>query len=274
MPPLRFLSKIALAGFMMAPVVAASAQTLRGSPASVDLMYSSAHSHDLAFLQNRTDIYSAATQGALVLISINEDLMLDKVTFPFVLPNTRRFADSLAKEYHAGCGERLEVTSGARPIDEQPRNASPKSVHPTGMAVDFHKPVGNCLTWLRKNLVALEGRGVVEATEEKHPAHFHVAVLNQLREPPIKLLASAPSAAPAASSRPATRVASAGVKVHTAAGDVALPPVTGKKANYKVRAGDNLWTIAERNNTTTDDLKKLNKLNSSRLKVGMELQVR
>jgi LysM repeat protein len=267
MPPQRFLSKIALAGLMMAPFVAASAQSLRGSPASVELMYSSAHSHDLAFLQNRADVYSAAMQGALVLISINEDLTLDRVTFPFVLPNTRRFADSLAKEYHAGCGERLEVTSGARPIDEQPRNASPKSVHPTGMAVDFHKPAGNCLTWLRKNLLDLEARGVVEATEEKHPAHFHVAVLNQLREPPIRLLASAPST-------PATRVASAGPKVRTAAGEVALPPAAGKQARYQVRAGDNLWTIAERHNTTTDDLKKLNKLNSSRLKVGMEIQIR
>src|SRR4051812_30801598 len=121
---------------------ALSAQTLRGSPASVDLMYTSARSKDLAFLGTRDDIYQAVGLGELDMISITEDVMIDKAAFPFVLPNTKRFVDSLAKEYHAGCGERLTVTSGARPIDEQPRNASPKSVHPTGMAVDFRKPNG------------------------------------------------------------------------------------------------------------------------------------
>ncbi len=116
------LAALALA---LAPLAAASSQTLRGSKASVELMYTSAHSHDLAFLRTQDDIYAAAESGALELVSITEDLTLDKVSFPFVLPNTHRFADSLAQAYHAGCGERLEVTSGSRPIDEQPRNASP-----------------------------------------------------------------------------------------------------------------------------------------------------
>src|SRR3982751_4190546 len=116
------------------------AQTLRGSPASVDLMYTSAHEKDLAFLHSRGDIYEAAAEGDLALLSINDDVTLERVTFPFVLPATRAFVDSLATKYHAACGERLAVTSGARPIAEQPRNASPKSVHPTGMAVDFRKP--------------------------------------------------------------------------------------------------------------------------------------
>jgi hypothetical protein len=120
-----------------------SAQTLRGSPASVDLMYTSAHQKDLAFLHSRGDIYEAASEGDLALLSINDDVTLERVTFPFVLPNTRAFVDSLAAKYRAACGERLAVTSGARPIAEQPRNASPKSVHPTGMAVDFaNRPRG------------------------------------------------------------------------------------------------------------------------------------
>lgn len=242
--------------------VAASAQSLKGSRASVDLMYTSAHTHDLAFLKTREDVYSAAMSGALDLLTINDDLTLDRAAFPFVLPNTKRFADSLAKAYHDGCGERLAVTSGARPVDEQPRNASPESVHPTGMAIDIHKPSGACLTWLRTNLLALEDQHVIEATEEHHPAHFHVAVLSQLREPPIRMIATA-AITP-------TRANARGVSTSTANGDVSL----ASSALYRVRAGDNLWTIADRNNTTVAELRTLNRLRSTRLRVGQQIKLR
>jgi hypothetical protein len=187
MQPQRLLLTLAL---IATSAAAASAQTLRGSPASVDLMYTRAVGRDLQFLRTTADIYAGARTGALKLISITEDLELDRTTFPFVLPNTLRFADSLAAEYHTGCGERIVVTSGARPLDKQPRNASPKSVHPTGMAVDFRRPKNPaCLIWLRKALVDLEDAGTVEATEEKHPPHFHVAVLHQAPEPRIQMAA-------------------------------------------------------------------------------------
>src|ERR1700742_2493561 len=82
---------------------AATAQTLRGSPASVDLMYTTAHARDLQFLRTPQDIYDAAKVGALRMISMTNDLDLERVAYPFVLPNTLRFADSLAEKYHAGC---------------------------------------------------------------------------------------------------------------------------------------------------------------------------
>lgn len=165
---------------------AAGQASLRGSPASVDLMYNTAEARDLRFLQTPEELYAAALSGALKLVTINDDLELGRVAYPFVLPNTLRFADSLAAVYHAACGERIVVTSGARPLDEQPRNSVAKSVHPTGMAIDFRKPrTPACLQWLRTNLLALENEHVIEATEEQHPAHFHVAVLHQLPEKPI-----------------------------------------------------------------------------------------
>jgi nucleoid-associated protein YgaU len=238
---------------LLAAAPDAPAQSLRGSPASVDLMYTSARGIDLAFLATPASIYQAAVAGDLKLISITENLDLDGATFPFVLPNTLRFADSLAAAYHAGCGERLVVTSGARPIDEQPRNASPKSVHPTGMAVDFRKPSNPvCLAWLRKNLVQLEDAHVIEATEEHHPPHFHVAVLHQQAEP-VRLATNVRSAAPATGS---------------ASGDLA------DVHSYTVRAGDNLWTIARRYSTTSDALEKLNHLHSSRIRVGQVIRLR
>jgi LysM repeat protein len=262
MLPLKHTVLLGGLGLLALTGASAHAQTLKGSPSSVQLMYTSAHTHDLAFLEAPADVYSAAMSGALEMISITEDLTLDKASFPFVLPNTKRFADSLAAKYHAACGERLVVTSGARPIDEQPRNASPKSVHPTGMAVDFHKPAEPCLSWLRKSLLQLEDAHVIEATEEHHPPHFHVAVLSQLREPPIRKLASA---------TPVPAAASHGSNSATESGDVSL---SSADHTYRVRAGDNLWTIAERHNTTPKDLEKLNGLHSSRLRVGQLLKLR
>jgi hypothetical protein len=238
----------------LAIATAASGQTLKGSHASVDLMYTSARSRALAFLQSPVDIYEAVRLGDLKLLGISRDVMLEQVAFPFVLPNTKRFVDSLAAAYHAGCGERLIVTSGARPTGQQPRNASPLSVHPTGMAVDFRKPTGKCLEWLRTNLLALEQRRVIEATEERHPPHFHVAVLDQEPERHSSQLASA-SAQRAA---PGARVA---------AGDVA-----GRSGSaYRVRAGDNLSTIARRFGTNVDAIKTRNGLHTTRLRVGQQL---
>lgn len=174
-------------------------------------MYTTAHTRDLQFLRTPADIYEAARVGSLKMLSNTNDLELDRVGWPFVLPNTLRFTDSLAAEYRKGCGERIVVTSGARPLARQPRNASPKSVHPTGMAVDFRKPRNPaCLKWMRKSLVDLEDAGVIEATEERHPVHFHVAVLRQRPEQHIQLAAGdvSPSLTkPVSSKKSAKRVA-------------------------------------------------------------------
>lgn len=256
---MRFRLPIILA---LVAATTASAQTLRGSPSSVDLMYTSAHHEDLQFFNTPDDIYRAAMQGALSLISITEDLDLDEATFPFALPATKRFADSLAHQYRAACGERLVVTSGARPLDDQPRNASPKSVHPTGMAVDFRKPgTPACLTWLRTNLLALEDRHVIEATEERHPAHFHVAVLRQGPEPRITTLASNGDVAPSATSS---------AKQEPVARDV---DHTSRAHGYRVRPGDNLWTIAHRLGTTPRRIQALNHLAGSRIRPGQTLSL-
>lgn len=201
---------------------AAGAQTLKGSKESVDLMYNAAESRDLQFFRTPDDVYAAAKAGSLKMISMTEDLEVDKAGWPFVLPTTLRFADSIATQYHEGCGERIVVTSGARPLDKQPHNASPKSVHPTGMAIDFRKPRNPaCLQWLRTSLLGLEDRGVIEATEEKHPAHFHVAVLHQPSVPHIQM----------------------------AAGDVALTPVSApakKTSHAKVTRKKSSKTAAKR----------------------------
>jgi LysM repeat protein len=56
-------------------------------------------------------------------------------------------------------------------------------------------------------------------------------------------------------------------------------PVSTKKTvqtgtTYKVKSGDSLWVIARANNTTVNDLKKLNGLTSDLIRVGQNLTVR
>jgi hypothetical protein len=252
--------------------VPAAAQSLRGSHASVQKMYSRAVTNDLEFFRTSKSVYESVRDGELVMLSITEDMTLDGVSYPFVLPRTRDFVDIFAKKYHDACGERAVVTSAARPRNQQPRNASPESVHPTGMAVDFRKPSGSCLTWMRGELLALEKLGTIEATEERHPVHFHVAVLQRVK--PLQTVAEATATTPATTPGSATPVMEPATTTDSAGGTVEVESkAPAKAATYVVRKGDNLWTIARRFGLTVSRLKSLNGLKGSRLQPGQKLKI-
>jgi LysM repeat protein len=227
-----------------------AAQSLRGSRASVDLMYDRAQEEDLAFYRTSSSVREAVREGELVRIEETSHLALGRVSYPYVLEGTRSWVTEFADRYYARCGQRLVVTSGARPMSRTPRNGSPKSVHPTGMAVDLRRPTGSCLVWLRKELLVDESNGSVEATEERHPAHFHVAVL---------------SVEPAAQTRTAVDASSDGGVEHEETAE------TTQLAHYRVRPGDTLWEIARRRDTTVARIRELNKLRSARIKPGQLL---
>lgn len=172
----RSLAATVVAVALALPAIAA-AQSLRGSPASVARMYRGARAEGLRFYTTPAAVSSATRSGKLARISSGENVEVDDdVRYPFARPTTTVFVQRFGSQYHAACGERLVVTSGVRPSTRQPANSSHRSVHPTGMAVDLRKPEGKCLTWLRRSLLDLEQAGVIEATEEHDPAHFHVAV--------------------------------------------------------------------------------------------------
>jgi hypothetical protein len=162
----------------------ASAQTLRGSPASVQRAFDSATARGLMFQGTRRAIDRAARAGSYVRLASGSDYRLHGVASPYVLPATRTVLAGLAASYRRACGERLVVTSAMRPATLRLRNGNALSVHPTGMAVDLRSPRGRCRAWLRTSLLALEREGAVDATEERFPAHFHLVVFREVEKRP------------------------------------------------------------------------------------------
>lgn len=233
-----------LAAAIVAGTTVAEAQSLRGSRASVRRMYRQANAHKLHFYQTAAGVERAAERGRFVPLEPNEHFGLFNVSFPYAKPVVRVFVERLAAQYHAACGEQLVVTSAVRPASEQPRNSTDRSVHPTGMAIDVRKPTSRrCLAWLRKTLLSLERAGVLEATEERHPPHFHIAVYPSPYAAYVKRVTGRP--------------------LHLAS----------STDTYVVRRGDTLWEIARRHDTTVRRLVELNALPNERIRVGEKLKV-
>src|SRR4051794_34940085 len=155
------------------------AQSLLGSHESLLRQNEEAREHDFTYLRTSSDVRDFAQQGILVRLGGNSDyeLATEEVSFPYARPEVKTFVERLADQYHGACGERLVVTSLTRPITRQPPNASVISVHPTGMAVDLRRSDSpGCRQWLETVLLDLENKGVLEATREQYPPHYHVAV--------------------------------------------------------------------------------------------------
>ena len=173
----------------------ALAQSLRGSNASVNLMYTRAVRGGLDFYETSAEVRRAVVRGEHVPLRSNANYTVHNVRTPYVRPRTRSFVAELAVSYRRACREPMVVTSATRPMSRRLANASSLSVHPTGIAIDLRRPSGRCLTWLRKTLLAAERRGEIEATEERRPPHFHVAVL------PVRVQKASGSRTVASSSR-------------------------------------------------------------------------
>ncbi|MEO8624637.1 MAG: DUF5715 family protein [bacterium] len=178
----------ALATFLMTLTLSPSAGAqrrakfppeLRGSPESVEKMYDFALANGLPFYLTPTNVERAVTEGKLVPLTGDATYEITRgVGFSYATREARQFVLAFAPQYLSACGVPLMVTSAARPTSRQPHNANPHSVHPTGIAVDLRRPsAGPCQTWVRASLAELERRGIVEATEERHPVHLHVAVM-------------------------------------------------------------------------------------------------
>lgn len=237
---------------LLLTVPAAQGQSLTGSPRSIDRQNRIAREHDYTFLRDGRQVDRFVSAGYLVPVRGNRDFELHAVSHPYARPEVELFVRRLAAQYRAACGEKLIVTSLTRPRNGQPRNASSQSVHPTGMALDLRLS-GNrrCRSWLEGVLVGLERAGVLEATRERYPAHYHVALfprqyvdyVERITERPVQLLQRMASAAPE------------------------------EVIEYRVRRGDSLWTIARDHGTTVDRIRAQNRLRSNRILAGQTLKV-
>lgn len=243
---------------------------LHGSQESVQKMWDFATMHGLTFYRTPRDIDRAVSEGKLVPLDGDASYELTQsVGFSFATREAKQFVVSFAPQYSAACGAPLVVTSAARPTSRQPRNSNPYSVHPTGIAVDIRRPpAGRCQTWLRNALAELEEQGYVEATEERHPVHLHVAVLTEPGKiaalPPLDvgMIAASPGRAPRRGAEAASRVATPAVPVSNPSARSGRPDVPAiRGGTYRVRMGDTLWDIARRSGVSVEALARANRRN-------------
>jgi len=248
MPKLRIAPAALAAVVLLAG--GAQAQTLHGSRGSVERMYNKAKEQDLTFYRSGRGVRSAAAEGDLVRMSGNSNYRMADASYPYALPTTRTFVQRLAAQYRDACGERLVVTSATRPRSVRLRNSVAESVHPAGIAVDLRKPTrGRCLRWLRQTLLDIEGEGAIEATEEHHPPHFHVAVF------PAQYRRYVANREGGSGKPSARRTASSG------------------RSTYRVRQGDTLIGISRRTGVSVSKLKDANDLHGSKLQIGQRLVI-
>ena len=220
-------------------VAPAQASSLRGSRDSMLAQNRAAKHQNYSFLESGSQIHKFAEEGYLVKVPGNRAYELAGVSYPYARPQVKTFIERLASQYKDATGEKLVVTSLTRPLCEQPRNASELSVHPTGMAIDFRIPrTRTGRRWLEKTFLSLEGKGVIEATKERHPPHYHVAVFTETYELYVQKL-------------------------------------NGKSSGqeHRVAEGDTLWSLARRYNTSVTEIKALNGLGSSSIYTGQTLSI-
>ena len=207
----------------------AGAQSLKGSKSSLDLQERVAVQHDFTYISTSEQARWFVEKGYLVRVRSGAGYELKRMSHPYARPEVELFLSRLGGQYRAACGEPLVVTSLTRPTTRQPRNASSRSVHPTGMAMDLRRPSNrSCRSWLEGVLLSLESAGVLEATRERNPPHFHVALF--------------------------PRQYGAYVDRRMAAGQDQTDQA------YMVRRGDSLWSIARRHGTEVSRLRAANDL--------------
>jgi len=237
----RYLIQIVAvtAAFFVLPPIAQSG-SLRPSGSSLNRQNAEARAHDYTFLRSSSEAQRFVDRGYLVPLRPNGNFELKDVSFPVARPGVKLFVERLSEQYRSACGERLVVTSLTRPRNHQPRNASSRSVHPTGMAIDLRRPNnGRCRSWLESTLLYLEDQRVLEATYERWPPHYHIAIFPNSYKAYVENLDKSPDA----------------MKAHV------------------VMRGDTLWTIASRYSTTVQRVKSANGLRNNRIYPGQRLTI-
>jgi LysM repeat protein len=261
---------IAVTGLLVfASASGLDAQALRGSRTAMRKQNAVAQKEDFSFLRTTSDVRNFVAKGLLVPIQGSSNVKLADVSFPYARPAVKTFVDRLGEQYQASCGEKLVVTSLTRPLSRQPRNAHDLSVHPTGMAVDLRRSrKSSCRRWLERTLLALEAKGVLDATRERNPAHYHVAVFPGAYLGYVEKLTGDVHLAERTNQPKPLKIAKAEQPNYAS-----VVPVADDAVRYKVRKGDTLWSIARKHGLTVVELKEANGLKSAKIKPGQSLVI-
>lgn len=308
---MQTLAKALIATTLLTVGISSQAQSLKGSPESMQKQYREAVQQDFSFLKTSQAVNTFVSNGQLIKVNENRFLELHAVSFPYARPPVKLFVERLSSQYFATCGEKLVVTSLTRPTSRQPANAAENSVHPTGMAVDLRIPSkSRCRSWLESTLLSLEEANLIEATRERNPPHYHVAVFtgsyqtyvaslsNSTVVPQEYVVRRGDSLSKISSLTGASilqiRAANglrgdlinvgqklqipgvgtlAGISTvdASAANSVAAAPTV--ETHHQVRRGDTLWKIGGMYGTTASNLKRENELSGDFLQVGQVLRI-
>lgn len=229
------LLRLSTAAVLASAMLAAPAESgeLGGSLTSMRSQHNVAVTSDFTFLRTAADVRDFVEKGRLEMLAGNANYALSKVSFPYARPEVRKFVERIASDFKAATGERLVVTSLTRPEALQPRNAHNLSVHPAGMAVDFRVPADKAhREWLEARLLSMERDGLLDATRERHPPHYHVAVFPKSYQAYEEKRAALDAAEAALAATAITSVSLASVIPSPTQGVFALPvhPVLGGAA--------------------------------------------
>ena len=183
--------------------------------------------------------------------------------------------NKLGRLYYKHCRTPLVITSLTRPINEQPRNGSKRSVHPAGIAADLRVPPYACRKWLRNTLLSWESQGLIEATREKRPPHFHIVViphrLNKVRLAQLNGF------------KPKKRRVQAKSSKYRKGRQYSRKKISSRLSasrrkyrvlkTYRVRRGDSIWRLSRRWHVSEKAIKRVNGLKSSHIELGQLLKI-
>lgn len=239
----RARAAVLLALLSSSPFVTATADEARlgGSMSSMRRQHRIARQNDYTFLRTPAQVREFVAKDRLEPLLSNADLHVNRVSFPYARPEVKLFVERLAKQYHEATGHKLVVTSLTRPLSRQPRNAHRLSVHPAGMAVDLRVPsTRKARAWLESTLLSLEAQGLLDATRERRPPHYHVAVFPDAYRAHAERLMAREVVASAESAVVATEVAT--TQQGSATSPASLEPTEGSGS---VHEGGERGAVAE-----------------------------
>ena len=185
---------LTLASALFAPSVKAR-PSLRGSPASQRKQNQEADREKLTRIENDAQLEEYKHAGLLVPLPENKTVRIDYrlgSKWRWCRTWTATFLQDLGRDYFARFHAPLRINSAVRTVVYQKqlhgRNGNAaratgarQSSHPTGATVDIAKKemTSAQLNWMRKRLLGLESKDLIQATEEMKQLVFHVMVFDR-----------------------------------------------------------------------------------------------